>query len=193
MLHLKEKYDVEVVGPVLPDTSWQAKEGKGFDLSNFTMNWQQKQVRCPQGHETNSWSEQVNRHGQPVIHVHFLRKYFETCLARSDCTKSKTAHGRSLNFLAEKQHTVLPVAREDQTTDEFQERYATRAGAEGTISQGVRAFGLRRSRYIGLEKTHLQHVITAVAMNIAHLWNWWQGIPKAQTRVSHFASLATAI
>jgi transposase len=35
--------------------------------------------------------------------------------------------------------------------------------------------------------------MTAVAMNIARLWNWWQGIPKAQTRVSHFASLAAAI
>jgi transposase len=193
MLHLKENYDVEVVGPVLPDTSWQAKEGKGFDLSNFTINWPQKQVQCPQGHETNSWSEQINRHGQQVIHVHFPRKYCETCLARSDCTKSKTAHGRSLNFRAEKQHTVLQTAREYQTTNEFQERYGTRAGVEGTISQGVRAFGLRRSRYIGLGKTHLQHVMTAVAMNIARLWNWWQGIPKAQTRVSHFASLAAAI
>jgi transposase len=116
MLHLKENYDVEVVGPVLPDTSWQAKEGKGFDLSNFTINWPQKQVQCPQGHETNSWSEQINRHGQQVIHVHFPRKYCETCLARSDCTKSKTAHGRSLNFRAEKQHTVLQTAREYQTT-----------------------------------------------------------------------------
>ena len=47
MLNLKETYGVEIVGPVLPDTSWQAKEGKGFDLSNFNINWQQKQIQCP--------------------------------------------------------------------------------------------------------------------------------------------------
>ena len=190
MLNLKETYGVEIVGPVLPDTSWQAKEGKGFDLSNFNINWQQKQVQCPQGHQTNSWSEQFNRHGQSVVHVHFPRRFCAHCPVRTDCTRSKTAHGRSLNFLAQQPHITLQAAREYQKTEEFKERYSTRAGVEGTISQGVRSFGLRRSRYIGLEKTHLQHVITAIAMNISRLWDWWQGIPKAQTRVSHFASLA---
>ena len=190
MLNLKETYGVEIVGPVLPDTSWQAKEGKGFDLPNFNINWQQKQVQCPQGHQTNRWSEQLNRHGQSVVHVHFPRRFCAHCPVRADCTRSKTAHGRSLNFLTQQPHITLQAAREYQKTEEFKERYSTRAGVEGTISQGVRSFGLRRSRYIGLEKTHLQHVITAIAMNISRLWDWWQGIPKAQTRVSHFASLA---
>jgi len=31
------------------------------------------------------------------------------------------------------------------------------AGVEGTISQAVRGFGLRRSRYVGQAKTHLKH------------------------------------
>ena len=190
MLMMKEKYEVEIVGPVLPDTSWQAKAGKGFDLSNFNINWQQKQVQCPQGHQTTSWSEQFNRHGQSVVHVHFPKRFCANCPVRADCTQSKTAHGRSLNFLFQAQHIVLQTARAYQETEEFQERYATRAGVEGTISQGVRAFGLRRSRYIGLEKTHLQHIVTATAMNISRLWDWWQGIPKAQTRLSHFAALA---
>ena len=191
ILNLEQKYNVEIVGPVLPDTSWQAKEAKGFDLSNFAINWQEKQARCPQGYQTKSWSEQVNRHGQAMVHVHFPRRFCQDCPVRADCTKSKTAHGRSLNFLTEKQHIVLQSAREYQKTEEFQQRYSTRAGVEGSISQGVRSFGLRRSRYVGLEKTRLQHIATAVAMNISRLWNWWQEIPKAQTRISHFASLAS--
>jgi hypothetical protein len=77
-----------------------------------------------------------------------------------------------------------------QTTNEFYQRYARRAGIEGTLSQGVRAFSLRRSRYIGLAKTHFQHLVTAVAMNLVRLTNWWQGIPKAPTRISRFATLA---
>jgi len=191
MLTMKEKYAVEIVGPVLPDTSWQAKAGRGFDLSSFTIDWQQKQVQCPQGHQTNSWSEQLNRHGQSVVHVHFPKRFCAHCPTRDECTQSKTAHGRSLNFLFQKQHITLQAAREYQKTEAFYHRYATRAGVEETISQGVRAFGLRRSRYSGLEKTRLQHLVTATAMNIARLWNWWQDLPKAQTRVSRFASLAT--
>lgn len=64
-------------------------------------------------------------------------------------------------------------------------------GVEGTISQGVRECGLRRSRYVGMAKTHLQHVITAVAMNVVRLLAWFAGVPKAQTRLSAFARLAS--
>jgi transposase len=31
----------------------------------------------------------------------------------------------------------------------WKERDQVRAGIEGTLSQGVRAFGMRRSRYVG--------------------------------------------
>ena len=40
---------------------------------------------------------------------------------------------------------------------------------EGTLSQGVRALGLRQSRYWGLAKTHLQHLATAAAINLDRL------------------------
>ncbi|NEO80667.1 transposase, partial [Moorena sp. SIO4G3] len=59
-----------------------------------------------------------------------------------------------------------------------------------TLAQGIKAFGLRRCRYIGLTKTHLQHIITASAMNIVRLVNWWHGVPFAATRCSRFAALA---
>ena len=49
--------------------------------------------------------------------------------------------------------------------------------------------GLRRSRYIGQEKTHLQHVVTAAAMNIVRLMNWLDGKPHAQTRRSALVQL----
>lgn len=37
------------------------------------------------------------------------------------------------------------------------------------MSQGVRAFGMRRSRSIGLAKTHLQHIGIAAAINLARI------------------------
>ena len=67
-----------------------------------------------------------------------------------------------------------------------------RAGVEGTLSQGVRAFGMRRSRYIGLAKTGLQQVCMAAAMNILRVVRWLDGQPRAKTRVTRFAALAQA-
>ncbi len=67
--------------------------------------------------------------------------------------------------------------------------YAWRAGIEGTISQGVRSFGLRRARYRGTAKAHLQHVATAVAINFDRIAAWLEGRPRAATRTSRFAGL----
>ncbi len=72
------------------------------------------------------------------------------------------------------------------------ERYHRRAGVEGTLSQGVRAFGMRRSRYIGLAKTGLQQACTAVAMNFSRVMHWLDGRPRSKTRVTRLASLANA-
>ena len=46
--------------------------------------------------------------------------------------------------------------------------------------------GLRRSRYLGLHKTHLDHVATATAMNVIQLTSWLRGEAPEQTRTSPF-------
>src|SRR5262249_23770287 len=77
-----------------------------------------------------------------------------------------------------------------QSTEEWKAQYDKRAGIEGTLSQGVRAFGLRQCRYRGLPKTRLQHLAIAAAINIDRLAAWLDGRPHAKTRVSRFAALA---
>jgi transposase len=84
-------------------------------------------------------------------------------------------------------HEALQAARQRAQTEEFKEHYKKRAGIEGTISQGVRAFGLRRSRYVGQAKTALQHIAIAVAINLVRLGAWWKGMTPGTTRVSAFA------
>jgi transposase len=191
LVNSSQYYQVDIVGPAPSDRSWQAQAQNGFDLTNFTIDWQQHQVRCPQGQLSNRWSETVNAQQQPVIHVHFSHQSCNQCPSQAECTQSKsTGYGRTLKLLPQVHHQTLQAARQYQTTDEFYQRYARRAGIEGTLSQGVRAFSLRRSRYIGLAKTHLQHLVTAVAMNLVRLMNWWKGIPKALTRISRFAAFA---
>ncbi len=108
---------------------------------------------------------------------------------RSQCTKAKV-QGRSLGFLPQVEYEALKRAREAHASVEGQERYKRRAGIEGTISQGVRGFGLRRSRYRGLAKTHLQNLAIAAAINIDRLFNWFCCVPRAKTRISRFTALA---
>lgn len=62
---------------------------------------------------------------------------------------------------------------------------------EVTLSQGVRAFGLRRCRYIGLVETLPQHILTAAAINSVRVGAWLEGQQHAQTRKSTFVKLIT--
>lgn len=86
-------------------------------------------------------------------------------------------------------HETVEQARAEQATDEWQQRYAIRAGVESTIHQAVAATGIRRSRYLGLPKTHLAHVFAAVAINLIRLDAWWNGTPSGRTRTGHLARL----
>ena len=95
-----------------------------------------------------------------------------------------------MTFYPRREHEALVAAREREHTTEFRRLYAQRRGIEGTISQGVRAFGLRRARYRGLAKTALQHVAAAAAINLDRLAAWIAKRPLAPTRVSRFAAPA---
>jgi hypothetical protein len=61
---------------------------------------------------------------------------------------------------------------------------------EGTLSQRVRAFGLRRARYRDLRILHLQHVATATGLNPRRLAAWLAGEPPVPTKTTRFAALA---
>ena len=102
------------------------------------------------------------------------------------CTRSKR-EPRIIGLQAREQYEALQAAREQQDTAEFRE--AARAGIEATHGQAVRRCGLRRCRYVGLTKTHLQHLISAAAINLVRIANWVNGIPTAKTRCSWFAAL----
>ena len=90
------------------------------------------------------------------------------------------------------QQEALSAARTRIRSVEGKAQYDVRAGIEGTLSQGIRAFGLRRTRYRGLLKTSLQQAVTAAAINVQRVVNWLDGVPQEKTRRSRFARLALA-
>jgi transposase len=145
-------------------------------------------VTCPEGQTSFDWVPGHDGCGNGTIHVGFHRKTCAPCSSRSLCTHSKTGP-REITLRPRLQHEALHEVRRQQDSKGWRARYGTRAGVEGTLSQAVRAFGLRRCRYIGLAKTRLQHIFTALALNIVRLDAWLTGQPFAKTRRSVFAAL----
>jgi transposase len=138
------------------------------------------------------WAAQVDRQrDRPGIIVAFRTQDCTDCVARSRCTRAEST-GRRLHLPPQEQYEALRAARSWYASEEGRQCDKCRAGIEGTLSQGVRAFGLRRTRYRGLAKTHLQHIATAAAINIDRLIAWLDERPRAATRASRFAALAPA-
>lgn len=183
-----QRFGVELIGPVRPDVSWQARAPDGYDLSQFEIDWETQQVTCPQGKISKNWTSSQDAWSNDIIHARFSRTDCRLCQSRNRCTKSK-GDPRCLTFRLQAEHEAIQEIRQKQLTADWKARYNVRAGIEGTLSQGIRVFGLRRTRYIGLAKTHLQHLLTAAAMNVVRIVNWLDGLPHAKTRTSRFAAL----
>ncbi len=181
-------YGIELCGPVHEDNSWQAAAQQGYDAGHFAIDWEAQQVTCPKGVRSKGWKPTHDRHGNPVVYITFGREDCRACPVRNACTRSATS-GRSLTVRPQAQHAALQAARAHQQTPEFKQDYAVRAGVEGTLSQGIAVSGLRRSRYIGRARTHLQHVLTAAALNLVRVMDWLAEVPRVTTRKSRFAAL----
>lgn len=143
-------YGVDLVGPARPDARRQARAGQGFAAGDFVIDWERREATCPEGRTSASWTPAADLAKQ-VIKVKFSSDDCRECPSPSPCIGlSMKRPRRCLTLRPEEQYRALRAAGERQITSEFAVEYAARAGIEGTISQGVRAFGLHRSRYVGL-------------------------------------------
>lgn len=188
MVAAKKHYQIDLLGPSHLDQQWQTRNNPMFCGENFVVDWQQKRAVCPAGKMSSSWSDAKTETAKQVVKIKFSTKDCGVCQFRPDCTKSKIVR-RTLTILPEEQFEGRRAAREREKTWEYQKQYQQRSGIEGTISQAVRGFGMRRSRYIGAVKTHLQNVMTATAVNAVRLNNWLNEVPIATTRQPLFARI----
>ena len=183
----RHMYGIDLIAPTRADNKWQAKEKQGFDTSSFSIDWQTHKARCPAGQESISWTPAIDNHSNEVIKIKFSMKDCKPCPLKEHCTK---APRRAISVRVKEHHQALQEVRVRQKDAPFWEIYRSRSGIEGTISQGVRAFGMRRSRYRGMQKTHFQHLMCATCINLVRALAWLEGQPLAQTRTSRFAALA---
>jgi hypothetical protein len=191
MISTQSDFSITLLGPLRIDNSPQARTSSGFARAAFTIDWDNHRVTCPQGVTNTIWSTCTER-GRESIVVRFPAPTCQTCPVRTQCTSS-TRTGRQLMLRPREIHEMVEQARAAQTTEEWKQQYAIRAGVEGTIHQATATTGIRRSRYLGLPKTHLAHIITATAINLIRLDAWWTQTPPGRTRTSHLATLGASL
>jgi len=191
LLNAQHTHGIDLIGPVGGGGSWQAKAGQGFDVHCFAIDWETQTVTCPQGRQSQSWHSRQEKYGHEYIQARFAPTDCRACGSQSACTRSKIGL-RTISFKPQVAYEALQAAHQRQETEEFKQTYKKRAGIEGTISQGTRAFRLRRSRYLGLAKTHLQHLAIAAAMNLTRIAHWLMEKERSVPSRSHspFATLA---
>ncbi|MFG2370576.1 IS1182 family transposase [Streptomyces sp. NPDC048504] len=184
----RQRHGVTLTGPAAGNTTAQATGEYAQDA--FIVDWDNKTVTCPNGATTSRWGDALSHRGTPVVRVKFSPADCRPCSARSNCISSAVASYRQITLRPRPEHEAIQQARIAQDTDAWRERYAARAGIEGTIAQAVHTTGLRRCRYRGLAKTRLQYQLTATAINLARIDAWTSNRPRARTRTSHLAALA---
>jgi transposase len=188
----RRDFGVELPGPTRPDVKWQAQGAQGFAAENFHLDWDKQAATCPAGKTSMSWTPAVDKRVNEVIKIKFSTRDCGVCPSQEQCTRSaKRRARRTVTVRVREQHEALCAARARVQTVEYRKEYARRAGIEGTLSRGIRRCHLRRTRYVGLAKVHLGHLLTAVAMNFVRVGEWLAGRPRAQTRRSAFWQLMT--
>jgi hypothetical protein len=132
-------------GPTRPSQGGQAQGEGAYGPEPFVVDWDQQQVRCPQGHLSTAWWEHGGGQGSRPILVQCATQTCAPCPVRAACTRAKR-RGRRLGLPPRAEAEAVADARTWYARAAGKTQYGQRAGIAGTLSQGVRAFGLRRTR-----------------------------------------------
>jgi transposase len=163
----------------------------GYAIAAFTIDFGREQVTCPQGAISSRWAPFTRGDGMQLINVQFPARTCQACPDKGRCTTAVRT-GRQLTLRPREIHEAAMAARTDWDTPEFKDRYRARAGVEGTIAQATHVTGIRRARYAGLDKTRLEHLAAATAINCIRVDAWYNSKPLDRTRTTHLQRLDLA-
>jgi transposase len=190
LLDTPKDFGVDLIGPTRRDYHWQGQADEGFALKDFKVDWDKQEATCPAGRTSHSWTSAVDNRGADVLKVKFSFRDCSPCAFRPKCFRASRRSGRrALTLRPQGLAQALQAAREREKTAEFDALYDRRAGIEGTVSRGIRTCELRQTRYVGMARTHLGHVLTAVALNFLRLAEWVAEVPRPKTRISPYIGL----
>lgn len=174
LVHLERaarEHQITVSGPLPGNPTRQHRRGEGFDRDDFHIDFDRRQVACPQGQVS------AGRHGPyptssptaaPLIVARSTKNQCRPCPARTRCTTTADS-ARTVGVPPRELRDLQLRVRTEQQTPDWKTRYAVRSGVESTINGFAHGYGMRHCRYRGQPKAHLQHVLTAIAVNIERL------------------------
>nr|WP_238598055.1 transposase [Saccharothrix sp. ALI-22-I] len=135
------------------------------------MDFDRRQVTCPQGQVSSGWHGPYptsSPNSAPLIVARFTKNQCQPCPVRAKCTTSRDS-ARNVGFPPRELLELQLRNRAERQEPAWHKYYAVRSGIEGSICEFAHGHGMRRCRYRGQAKTHLQHVLTAIAVNIERL------------------------
>ncbi len=118
-------HGIALTGPLLADTSAQARAGNGYARADFAIDYDAKTVTCPQGKTSVSWTPCTQR-GKDAIVATFSARDCGPARPAACAPPAARNDGVLPRGLAEAQ----AAARAAETTIPFQADYARRAGVE---------------------------------------------------------------
>ncbi|MFF0401819.1 IS1182 family transposase [Streptomyces sp. NPDC005248] len=165
------EHQITVTGPLPGNPTRQHRKNEGFDRDDFHIDFDRRQVTCPQGQVSAGWHGPYptsSPTAAPLIVARFTKSQCRPCPARTHCTTTADS-ARTVGFPPRELRDLQLRVRAEQQTPDWKARYAVRSGVEGTINEFAHGHGMRQCRYRGQPKAHLQHVLTAIAVNIERL------------------------
>src|SRR5262249_1864461 len=89
LVHSRDEQGIVLRGPSRPSQGWQTHVEGAYTVEQFAVDWDQQQVRCPQGQTSVAWWEHGGGQGSRPIIVEFDKHTCGTCPARPSCTRAK--------------------------------------------------------------------------------------------------------
>jgi transposase len=161
-LHQAREEGWQLMGPAQPSAK-RAGLKPAYRIEAFDIDIERRRARCPDGY-FNTQCSRLEQQKRPKVSYRFEWSYHcSDCPLRSDCVPAGQPHR---TIVVSQYHNLLQQRRREQHSAPFKERMHQRNAIEGTISELVRAHGLRRSRYRGFAKVELQNLLIATACNI---------------------------
>jgi transposase len=185
------EHQVTLTGPLPGNPTRQHRTREGYARDDFRTGYDRREVTCPQGQVSKGWHGPYptsSPDAAPLIVARFTKGQCQPCPARAACTTSGDGK-RTVGFPPRELYELQVRNRADQQDPAWHKRYAVRSGIEGTVCEFAHGHGMRHCRYRGQPKAHLQHVLTAIAVNIERLSQLPPGestAPRPPTAFQHY-------
>ena len=150
----------ELVGPApaSPD------RGKVYSAEKFKVDLGERQAICPAGQISTQCSRLEEKEtGKVSYRFEWGTRACQGCELRTKCVSRGQTHR---TVTVGEHHMFLQGRREEMQTEAFKQKTKRRNGIEGSVSELVRGYGLRKARYRGRGKVRLQNYMIGAACNV---------------------------